>query len=651
MSSNRDLLRYFILIFFFLLTSLSWRSQASAGDLRLAWNDNSNNEDGFKIERKTGTTGTFSQIATVGVNITSYSDTNLIDGATYCYRLAAFNSAGSSAYTPEGCATARSTIQNFALTVTKTGNGTVTSSLPGISCGSDCNESYPSGTTVTLSAIAAAGSVFSGWSGNSDCTDGSVTMDANKACAATFNAAPQAFTLSVNVVKAISSAGTGNGTVTSNPAGINCGGDCSESYTSGTVVVLNALPAAGSVFSGWSGDSDCSNSSVTMNNNRNCTATFNAQSVQTFSLSVNKTGTGNGTVISNPAGINCGNDCSQPYTAGTVVVLSAFPAAGSVFSSWTGSGCSTGSVTMNGSRSCTAVFRLGDQQISSDFDNDSVTDTAVYQESTGHWFFVGSTSGFGQHLSFGGPGFLAVSGDYDGDGETDAAVYHGGAANWFVVGSSGGFFTPALNFGGSGFIPVPGDYDGDGNTDVAVYQSSTGNWFVKGSSAGFFTPALNFGRSGFIPVPGDYDGDGKTDAAVYQSSTGNWFIQGSSAGFFTPALNFGRSGFIPVPGDYDGDGKTDAAVYQSSIGNWFIQGSSAGFFTPALNFGGSGFVPVAGDYDGDGETDAAVYQSSTGNWFVKGSSAGFFAPALNFGGSGFLPVLPQVTILRALGLL
>ena len=604
MSFDRSLLRYFILIFFCVLTILSWRTQAGAGELQLAWNDNSNNEDGFKIERKTGTNGTFAQIATVGANVTSYPDVGLADGVTYCYRLRAFNSAGDSAYTPEGCATARSTVQNFTLIVSKTGNGTVTSSLPGINCGSDCNESHPNGTIVTLSAAAATGYVFAGWSGNSDCTDGSVTMNANKACTATFNAAPQAFTLSVNVVKAISSAGTGNGTVTSNPAGINCGDDCSQSYNSGTVVVLSALPAAGSVFSGWSG-SGCSSGSVTMNNNRNCTATFNAQSVQTFSLSVNKTGTGSGTVISNPAGINCGNDCSQPYTAGTVVVLSAFPAAGSVFSSWTGSGCTTGSVTMNGSRSCTAVFRLGDQQISGDFDNDSVTDTAVYQESTGHWFFVGSTSGFGQHLSFGGPGFLAVSGDYDGDGETDAAVYHGGAANWFVVGSGAGFFTPALNFGGSGFIPVPGDYDGDGNTDVAVYQSSTGNWFVKGSSAGFFTPALNFGRSGFIPVPGDYDGDGKTDAAVYQSSTGNWFIQGSSAGFFTPALNFG----------------------------------------------GSGFVPVAGDYDGDGETDAAVYQSSTGNWFVKGSSAGFFAPALNFGGSGFLPVLPQVTILRALGLL
>ncbi|MDO8715791.1 MAG: LamG-like jellyroll fold domain-containing protein, partial [Dehalococcoidales bacterium] len=72
----------------------------------------------------------------------------------------------------------------------------------------------------------------------------------------------------------ISKAGTGTGTVTA--TGINCGTDCTESYTSGTTVVLTAAPAGGSTFSGWSGDADCSDGSVTMTANRACTATFNA---------------------------------------------------------------------------------------------------------------------------------------------------------------------------------------------------------------------------------------------------------------------------------------------------------------------------------------------------------------------------------------
>ena len=73
----------------------------------------------------------------------------------------------------------------------------------------------------------------------------------------------------------VSRAGTGSGTVTSSPAGISCGADCSKNYNAGTVVGLTAAPAAGSAFAGWSGDADCADGSVTMNAARNCTATFN----------------------------------------------------------------------------------------------------------------------------------------------------------------------------------------------------------------------------------------------------------------------------------------------------------------------------------------------------------------------------------------
>jgi len=150
-------------------------------------------------------------------------------------------------------------------------------------------------------------------------------------------------------------------------------------------------------------------------------------------------------------------------------------------------------------------------------------------------------------------------------------------------------------------------------------------------------------------IPIDFDGDGESDVAVYQTISGNWFFLRSSAGF-GQQLNFGGPSFLPVPGDYDGDGVVDTAVYDSTNGNWFIAQSTAGFRVHP-SFGGAGFAPVAGDYDGDGKTDEAVYQSSTGNWFVVGSTSGFFTSALNFGGSGFVSVLPQVTILKALGFL
>jgi hypothetical protein len=72
--------------------------------------------------------------------------------------------------------------------------------------------------------------------------------------------------------------GTGKGAVTSSPAGISCGSTCKTSFETGQDVTLNAAAAAGSTFTGWSGD--CSGTEtaavVTMNSNKTCTATFRA---------------------------------------------------------------------------------------------------------------------------------------------------------------------------------------------------------------------------------------------------------------------------------------------------------------------------------------------------------------------------------------
>jgi hypothetical protein len=70
----------------------------SSSDLLLSWSDNSNNEDGFLIERRLGT-GSFAQIALVGPNAESYQNSGLQQNTTYGYRVRAFNDAGASAYT------------------------------------------------------------------------------------------------------------------------------------------------------------------------------------------------------------------------------------------------------------------------------------------------------------------------------------------------------------------------------------------------------------------------------------------------------------------------------------------------------------------------------------------------------------------------
>jgi len=107
LSSNRSLFSIFILISLLSLAALGGPRESGAGELQATWMDNSSNEDGFKIERRTGTTQTYTEIAIVGVNVTSYNDSGLVDGDTYCYRVNAFNAAGSSPYSDEACAVAR----------------------------------------------------------------------------------------------------------------------------------------------------------------------------------------------------------------------------------------------------------------------------------------------------------------------------------------------------------------------------------------------------------------------------------------------------------------------------------------------------------------------------------------------------------------
>ena len=80
--------RVFVPWFYFVLViSVLASSRLDAGSLQLSWVDNSDNEDGFHIERKVGTNGIFSFVAAVGPNITSYTDDNLASNTTYCYRL------------------------------------------------------------------------------------------------------------------------------------------------------------------------------------------------------------------------------------------------------------------------------------------------------------------------------------------------------------------------------------------------------------------------------------------------------------------------------------------------------------------------------------------------------------------------------------
>ncbi len=82
---------------------------------------------------------------------------------------------------------------------------------------------------------------------------------------------------------------------------------------------------------------------------------------QTYTLTVSKSGTGNGTITSTDGFINCGQVCTASYLSGTQVTLTATPSQGSSFSSWSGCDSTNGNsctLTMNGARTVTATFVL-----------------------------------------------------------------------------------------------------------------------------------------------------------------------------------------------------------------------------------------------------------------------------------------------------
>lgn len=241
------------------------------------------------------------------------------------------------------------------LSVTKSGKGTgtVTSDLPGISCGSDCKESYWKNETVVLTAVADDGSIFSGWGGACTGTQSTcaVTMSSAKSAKATFLTNK----LTVKLPK--------YGKVTGD--GITCGSggtDCTENITPATtseIVTLKAVPDAGYGVKSWSGCDAGSGGTtdtcqVTMDKAKTVSVTFLA-----YKLTVKNMGPGVGTVTSDPSGITCGGDCLENYPANTVVTLTAEPAEGYALVSWKGCTSSSGNtctVTMSSNKTVTATF-------------------------------------------------------------------------------------------------------------------------------------------------------------------------------------------------------------------------------------------------------------------------------------------------------
>lgn len=172
----------------------------------------------------------------------------------------------------------------------------------------------------------------------------------------------------------ISKSGAGGGTVTSSPEGIDCGSDCTKSYsieTNPIKVTLRANADTGSYFAGWSGACEGTKPTCTvaMDSDKDVMANFAANPI----LTVTKSGDGKGTIKSAPSGVNCEIDCagaSVQFKYKLRVTLTVKTDLYSTFLGWGGDCQARGTrptctMTMDSDKNVTPSFGLPDISVSS----------------------------------------------------------------------------------------------------------------------------------------------------------------------------------------------------------------------------------------------------------------------------------------------
>lgn len=212
----------------------------------------------------------------------------------------------------------------YTITTTCSGQGSIVKD-PSLS-------EYSHGQSVQLTATAGSGWSFSHWEGSLTGINNPTTfiVDGNKSVSAVF--IPDECVLTIDAV--------GSGSISKSPD--------QTKYQYGDSVVIEATPAEGWSFGGWSGDLGGSQNPTTiqLNGNKSITATF----LQMFSLTTTTEGQG-----------SLSRSVDQPlYTDGSSVTLTATPVAGWYFDHWEGDltdSQNPANITINGSKNVKAVFK------------------------------------------------------------------------------------------------------------------------------------------------------------------------------------------------------------------------------------------------------------------------------------------------------
>ncbi|MEW6053658.1 MAG: LamG-like jellyroll fold domain-containing protein [Nitrospirota bacterium] len=403
------------------------------------------------------------------------------------------------------------------------------------------------------------------------------------------------------------SAPGGHGTISCVPSTVNSGASSTCTMTPDANYHLSALTDNGTNVLGSVVNNQYTIFNITANHT--VVATF---AINTYTLTVAKSGKGNGTVTSIPSGINCGGDCSEAFNTGTSVTLIATASSDSNFTGWNGGGCT-------GTGNCTVIM------------NSAVTVTASFD---GKYFISGTVR--------------TPSGSTPGSPIRGVTITLGGDAGGTAITDKNGYYQFAgLPNGNYTLTPSMLNYSFTPATRAVALsernmysQNFTGTYSVSGthSLSGKILTAQGSPLSGVtVALNGSATGTTQTDILGNYTfsglSNGNYTVTPGMAGYtFAPEFRTVTiSGFSMSGMNFTGT-LTGGGIYSISGTVRLPSGAFPGKPVPGV------VVSLTGDSTGTTTTD------NYGNYTFRSLPNGNFTIAPSKTGYTFTPTERNVTI-------